>query len=579
MSVKNPYVSLLSTSWANANQRQRVMFVFLYVLNFVTNALSALFPLLYGWFVDSLQKNMEQALSNVWWYAAGYIGLTLLYWLFHGPARLIERKLAFQISSNFLDDLVSKLLHTEVGWHKKNHSGATVNRLRKAYIGLRSFFDNGFLYVQTFVQLLVSMIAMIYFSPVFGAVAVVLGLCSIWVNFKLDKPFIKALDGFNEEEHETTASISDSLSNVLTVITLRLENRIATDIRQKIKKMFPAFRRITIIAAYKWFTANILSGLIFVVIVVGYVYSNYTPANALQIGALVALIGFVTQFTTSFNGVVAQYTNIVQFYAEVNAVDTIRQQPAVKEQLSAAQGLADNWQKLAVSNLSFTYGNETQTAADRANLIDDVTLHLEKGRHMALTGKSGAGKSTLLSLLRGLYQPLGTPAVQVDDMRGGDLSQIAQSSVLFPQDPEIFENTVTFNLTIGLSFDPQEIRRACELACVDDVIDSLPEGLDTVINEKGGNLSGGQKQRLAIARGILASKDRDILLLDEPTSSSDEATQRKIYQNIINEYPDKVVLSTVHNRSLLDIFDDCILFEDGAVKRLQPDSSLTEKIN
>lgn len=121
---------------------------------------------------------------------------------------------------------------------------------------------------------------------------------------------------------------------------------------------------------------------------------------------------------------------------------------------------------------------------------------------------------------------------------------------------------------MGLSIPDEEVDNACKLACVDQFICNLPNGLNTIIREKGVNLSGGEKQRLALARGILASKNSHILLMDEPTSNVDNITEHKIYQNIINSFPDKTIISTIHNLELLKYFDNQISLKPNTTRSL-----------
>lgn len=169
----------------------------------------------------------------------------------------MERRLAFNLSRNFLDELFHQTLHLPVGWHKDHHSGATVNRIRKAYDALKTFFQDGFIYIQTLSKFVFSFGAMLYFSPVFGLVGVALGVLTVWVILRFDRPFIKALDETNEREHVVSATLFDSLSNIITVITLRLEERIQASLGSKVMAVFPPFMRQVRINEWKWFAASL----------------------------------------------------------------------------------------------------------------------------------------------------------------------------------------------------------------------------------------------------------------------------------------------------------------------------------
>ena len=113
----------------------------------VSNIIVAMNPLFYGWFVTQLQRHGADVLNTVWVYAVGYLVLRLLEWTMHGPARVMEQQLAFNVSRNFQEDLYRNILHLPIQWHQENHSGATISKSRKAHEALRAFFQHGFIYL------------------------------------------------------------------------------------------------------------------------------------------------------------------------------------------------------------------------------------------------------------------------------------------------------------------------------------------------------------------------------------------------------------------------------------------------
>jgi ABC-type multidrug transport system fused ATPase/permease subunit len=118
---------------------------------------------------------------------------------------------------------------------------------------------------------------------------------------------------------------------------------------------------------------------------------------------------------------------------------------------------------------------------------------------------------------------------------------------------------------LGLNFTEEEVGKACAAARFDTVVSQLPRGFDAHIQEKGVNLSGGQKQRLALARGVLAAKSSDIVLLDEPTSSVDPRTEKSIYENLFQLFKGKTIISSIHRLHLLPNFDYVYILKDGYI--------------
>ncbi len=554
---------MLRIAWRYARQ-QKGRYLLVYGLFILANIVYALNPLLYGWFVEAIQKEGRGVIEHVWMYAGGYLFLMLLEWAFHGPARVMERELAFNLSRNFLDELYHQALHLPMRWHQDYHSGATINRIRKAYEALKDFFQNGFMFFHAFAKFIFSFGSILYFSPFYGGIGVLIGILTVWIIFRFDKPFIKALDETNEKEHVVSSTLFDSLSNIITVITLRLEKRMQNSLMGKVAEIFPPFRRTVVINEWKWFVASVLIGIIYVVVAVGYVYENYVPNAVFLVGGLVTLLGYVNQFTSVFQDVAWQYTEIIRYNTDVQTARAIGEAYSQQHRAESEEILPTGWQTIQIQHLNFSH-QELYDAEHKAHSLHNLSLSIKRGQRVAFIGESGSGKSTLLALLRGLYQAESGLKVSIDgkDFRG--LETINDTVTLFPQEPEIFENTIEYNITLGLPFEETDIMTVCATAHFAEVIAQLPNRLQSNIQEKGVNLSGGQKQRLALARGVLAARSSDIVLLDEPTSSVDPKTEVQIYDRLFEEFSGKAVLSTLHRLHLLTKFDYVYILQNGRI--------------
>lgn len=569
INTQNPYIALLTTAWQHAkNERRR--YVFVYSLFIVAGIVDMMHPILYGWFMNKVQFESNHAMSHVLWFGAAYLGLKLLEWSFHGPARVMERSLAFNLSRNFLMEMYHQALHLPVKWHQDNHSGATINRIRKAYEALKHFFQDGFLYLYTVNKFVFSFGAMLYFSPLFGCIGILLGAFTIWVIMKFDEPFIETLDEVNEKEHVISSTLFDSLSNIITVITLRLEKSMETGLLSKIQAVWKPFRRNVLINEWKWFVADMLVCLIYVVVAVGFVYQNWSADKVFQVGGLVTLLGYVNQFTSVFHDVAWQYTQIMQYNTDVQTARSISAAYHENHRGESNEMLPEKWTQMDIKNLNFSH-RDSYDANHAPHSLHDINISFKKGQRIAFIGESGSGKSTLLALLRGLYTPqVSEEAPQYFlDFRVDDkpflMSTLHETVTLFPQEPEIFENTIAYNITLGLPFDEKTIWEVCDLAQFSETAKQLPNGLASNIQEKGVNLSGGQKQRLALARGILAAQSSQIVLLDEPTSSVDPKTEAMIYEQLFKAFSEKVIVSSLHRLHLLQHFDYVYVMQNGRI--------------
>ena len=559
--MRNPYLSLLATAWKYARHEKK-RFVLVYTMFVFATIIVAINPLFYGWFINELQLQGTDVLRTGWMYIGGFLALRLLEWCFHGPGRVLERQLAFTLSKNFMEEVYHKILHLPVKWHQDNHSGSTINKLRKAHEALREFFQHGFIYFYSFGKFFFSFGAMLYFSPIFGAIGVVLGIITIWIIAKFDKVFIRSLQEVNEREHEVSSTLFDSLSNIITVITLRLEKRIQSTYIQKLMAVYPPFKRNVSINEWKWFTAQMMVGIIYCVTTMGYLYQHWDTGSTFFLGGLVVLLGYVNQFTSVFNDIAGHYTQIMKFDTELKSVREVELAYEQKHSPDADRRLPENWKTIDIENLNFY----RERPGDSRNVgIHDLTIRIEKGQRIAFIGESGSGKSTMLALLRGLFTPEEKSVVRINETDTCDFETIANHVTLLPQDPEIFESSILYNITLGLKFSEEEIKHACDAVQFSSVVSMLPHGFETNIQEKGVNLSGGQKQRLALARGILAAKSSDIVLLDEPTSSIDPRTERQIYENLFRAFEGKAIISSLHRLYLLHYFDYVYILKDGSV--------------
>ncbi|MEM7367485.1 MAG: ABC transporter ATP-binding protein [Bacteroidota bacterium] len=558
----NPYLSLLQTAWRYASGQKR-RYLLIYTMFLISSGINALHPLIWGLYINEVQQQTDTLLSLTFKYVGIYMLIRLGDWLFHGFARVWERKLAFEVGQNFLAEMYHKTLSLPVIWHQDNHSGATINRVRKAYEALKNFFGKGFMYLNAISRFAFSFAGILYFAPEFGLIAAIVGAGIIAIIFRFDKPFIRTLKEVNEKEHIVSSTLFDSLSNIITVITLRLEKRMEVGLSKKVWDIFPPLWNNIKINEWKWFTVDMCVGLLYGIIILGYVFMNWTPGEVFLIGGLVTLAGYVDRFTSVFYNIAWQYTEIVQFHTDVSTAENIIHAYDEIEQHRTDPALSSTWQHLSINHLSYLHAEETKEGKIRG--LKDLNIDLRKGSKIAFIGESGSGKSTLLSLLRGLYEPKEGLEVRVDGQSQASLGKITKQISLFPQEPEIFESTIEYNICLGLTYEEEVLNDICQAVRFSEVIEQLPQGLQSSIQEKGVNLSGGQKQRLALARGVFAAKDSEIVLLDEPTSSVDPKTENLIYEELFRFFEDKAVVSALHRLHLLPKFDYIYVLEQGQV--------------
>lgn len=224
-------------------------------------------------------------------------------------------------------------------------------------------------------------------------------------------------------------------------------------------------------------------------------------------------------------------------------------------------------------NVSFSYINSENAKP----VLEQFNLSVHEGQKIALVGKSGCGKSTIMKLLC-RQNEVDSGEIYFFGNRFSDiapnnvreqLSIIAQESVIFPM-------SVSDNIRIGrLEAEREEIIDAAQKAGCHDFIMKLPEGYDTLLEERGNNLSGGQRQRIAIARAIL--KDAPIILLDEPTSALDEETEEYVNQTLLSISESKTLITVAHRLNTIVDYDEIIVLEEGKIVESGTHETLMEK--
>jgi len=567
--MNNPIVNLFRYTWKYAaDQKWRV--VLFMSLAFVGNVIQ----LGNLWVVSRIFNNVQfsagdpKLLRYVLFNVALLLGIELAFWIFNGTSRVIERRFHFVIRKNYKQDMFEKILALPAAWHKDHHSGDTIDKINTAGQSLYMFAGRIFFIIRMVVMLGGSMIILLFFDWRASLIAIAITATVIFFMFRLDKWLQKRYKILYKFENFFASAIHDYITNIMTIITLKLKQRVINEIDRRGLAGYPTHHAVELIDEVKWFCVSFSIALMISLSLAINAITSFNASGVIVIGTLFALYGYLQNVGSTFYTFAFRYGEIVRENAALEAASVI-EDDYEKIEIKKTRRLPIDWKIISVNDLEFTYddsiveGNEEQKTGMKQ--LAGVSLDIKKGQRIALVGESGSGKSTLLSLLRGLYDPRSVK-VSVDgtSMPYG-LRHLSQHITLVPQEPEIFNSTIEDNITMEVQTTQEELDQSIDIARFRSVLAQLPHGLGTNVMEKGVSLSGGQKQRLALARGILAAIDSDMLFLDEPTSSVDAINEVHIYENILEAYPEKTIISTVHRLHLLDKFDRIYHFEDGKV--------------
>ena len=319
---------------------------------------------------------------------------------------------------------------------------------------------------------------------------------------------------------------------------------------------------------------NFFEGLLFVTVIVaggvfiakGQMTVEDMAIYALYINIFINPVNVLVEFTEQLQKGLAGFG---RFCEVMETQPEIVDKEGAKE-LTHVEGVID------YENVSFAYGEED-------SVLDHISLHVDKGRNIAIVGPSGGGKTTLCSLLPRFYDVTGG-SVKID---GVDIRDVTQRSLrsfigIVQQDVYLFNGTVRENIAYGKpDATMDEIREAAEKADLTGFINTLSDGFDTLVGERGARLSGGQKQRIAIARVFL--KNPPILILDEATSALDNESERYVQDSLEKLSVGRTTITIAHRLSTILGADEIIVLgsngieERGTHKELLKTGGLYEK--
>lgn len=562
----NPLVYLARKDWefSAGNRRKVIIFLILFIL---ANIVSFFEPIILAQVVDVVQADVTRhgvITYNEFLHTCRWLSLLvlseLLFWLCHGPARVLEQENAFLAKANFRKGMLYGILSFPMQWHVEHHTGNTIDKVEKGANSIDNFSGDSFMVIETMAGLIGSFCALIYFNPYASLLVVFMALVAGVVVVRFDRILVPQYKTLSRAENKVSEKVIDATTNVGTIIILRVEKYVLRAIDHKMMEPFKLYQRNRRISETKWCLVSIINVLSMIWVLGSFIYLHYRSHTAIAIGIFVALYQYTSRINSACHRFTYMYSEIVKYRARLANAEEVSGEFQSQEKTTTTV-LNGRWRELEIRNLSFSYHGE-----EGADLhLENIGLKIRKGERIALIGPTGSGKSTLLKVIRELYDPRTLDLYLDGRPVPGGFKAISSEIALIPQDPEIFSTTICENITLGAEWEMSDVIKHTDMACFTNVVEGLPKKWDSMIKEKGVNLSGGEKQRLALARGLLASEDKAIVLLDEPTSSVDVVNEQIIFENIFRAFADKAIICSLHSLHLLPLFDQIYMFENGKI--------------
>ncbi|HLB31510.1 MAG TPA: ABC transporter ATP-binding protein/permease, partial [Gammaproteobacteria bacterium] len=346
----------------------------------------------------------------------------------------------------------------------------------------------------------------------------------------------------NEMDNQTNTRTVDSLLNFETVKYFANEEYEAAEYDRNLAAWETARRknRLSLIALNTVQALIVASAMTWMMIL----SARQVAAGSMSLGDLVLVNAYMMQLFIPLNFLGFVYREIKRALADVEHLFALLDQRAGVSDRPGAVDLEIREGSIDFDGIRFAYHPDRQ-------ILDRVSFTIPAGKKVAVVGPSGAGKSTLARLLFRFYDPDGG-AVRID---GRDIRELTRLSLrraigVVPQDTVLFNNTIEYNIAYGRpEATAAEVREAARLADLESFINSLPEGYETRVGERGLRLSGGEKQRIAIARMLL--KNPPIMVFDEATSSLDSATEQAILTSLREIASHRTTLVIAHRLSTI----------------------------
>ena len=471
-------------------------------------------------------------------------------------ARYTDRMMR-TIGAGLRNTLIKKLQHLSLTFHKELESGKIQSKFIRDIEAIE-FFNNHFVksVIPAIIGILISAgISLSKSGEVTIFYAVVIPVNIIAVNL-FRKPMRENNYNFRRANENMSANVSTMIEMIPVTKAHGLENEEIAKLEQNIRtlreKGFIVDRTNAYFGSITWVISQILSGLCLV-------FTGWLAlAGKIQVGDIVI-------YQTYFSTISGNIQTLVNIYPELTkGLESVR---SVSE-IALSDRIEDDKGKIALryihgsidfNNVCFRYPDADE------DIIKDFSLSINPGDCVAFVGSSGSGKSTIMNMIIGFLLPTkGEFKIDGKPIDAISLTSYRHHISVVPQSSILFKGTIRENITYGLSkVSDAEVNRVVELANITEFLDTLPNGLDTVVGEHGDKLSGGQKQRISIARALI--RDPQILILDEATSALDNISEYHVQKAISSLIKGRTTFIVAHRLSTIRDADKIVVLDEGRI--------------
>jgi len=517
------------------------------------------FPFITGKLVDSAMGETSSIFGNRNHVAAFLIGILLLQSIFSFMRVFLFTRVNERALADIRTELFDKIISLPMSYYEQKRVGELMSRITNDVTILQDTFSVTLAeFFRQIFTLLVG-IAIIFITSVKLTLVMLSSVPIIVIFSYYFARYMKRIARRTQDAlAQSNVVVEETFQTIHTVKSFTNEkyesSRYATGINKVVKL---ALRSGTVKGSFISFVIFAMLGAIVFVLWVG---TGMVENGTMKIGELISFIIYTTFIGGSIGGLGDVFSRIVSALGASERILEIMQ--AKGETLINPTAIISKKIKgdITFKEVQFTY----PTRPDMA-ILKGLTFHVKEGEKIALVGPSGAGKSTIIQLLLGFYNISGGQII----IGGEDISQLSVEEIrsnmaLVPQEVLLFGGSLRENIAYGrLDASEKDIITAAHKANAWEFISRFPQGLDTLVGERGVKLSGGQRQRIAIARAIL--KDPGILLLDEATSSLDAESERDVQIALDTVMEKRTTIIIAHRLSTVRNVDRILVINNGEI--------------
>jgi ABC-type multidrug transport system fused ATPase/permease subunit len=516
--------------------------------------ISVLIPYLVGVTVDEIRGDG----ANLWPLALAVGAAGVLRLAFSVSRRLVAGRVSLGVEYDLRNRMYEHLQSLELAFFDGQQTGQLMSRATVDLQSVRFFLGYGLIFlVQSAITILIAAVVMFALEPGLALVALAPTPWVIWIAFRYGQRNRPATQEVQQRIAELTAEAEENIGGVRVVKAFAQEQR---QLRRFSKAVARVFEQSMVSTRLRAFYSPFIGflpqlGLAALLLVGGRQVINET----ITVGEFIAFYGYVLMLTGPMRWLGMALGMAQRAVASGARVFELLDRAPRLVAAPDARPLPPGGGRVEMRGVTFAYdGGEP--------VLRDIDLDVEAGRTVALVGPTGSGKTTLVMLIPRLYD-IDEGAVLVDgvDVRDLDPSSLRGEVAVVSDDAFLFSAPLGENIAYARpDATEDEVREAAERAGLEELLDELPEGLDTLVGERGLTLSGGQRQRVAIARALLA--EPRVLILDDATSSVDATTESRIKSALAEVMDGRTTFVIAHRLSTIALADEIVVLEDGEIE-------------